>query len=54
MISVSDTFFGRIRVVFIQNKSCPLLRQGICNYVGYSFFMEHSWTNSLNLSFSFE
>jgi hypothetical protein len=44
--------FGRIRVVFYQNKICPFLAQGICIYVGHSFFMKHSWTNSFNLSFS--
>ena len=46
--------FGRIRVVFFQNKICPFLTQGICIYVGHSFFMKHSWTNSFNLSFSLE
>ena len=29
--------FGRISV-FLQNKICPFLAQGICIYVGHSFF----------------
>jgi hypothetical protein len=47
---------SRIRVVcsFLQNNICPFLAQGICIYVGHSFFMKHSWTNSINLSFSLE
>ena len=31
--------FGRIRVVFFkQSKICPFLAQGICIYVGHSFY----------------
>ena len=46
--------FGRIRVFFQRNKIYLFLAQGICIYVGLSFFMKHSWTNSLNMFFSLE
>jgi hypothetical protein len=36
--------FGRIQIRFV----------GICIYVGRSYFMKHSWTDSFNLSFSVE
>ena len=42
--------FGRIRVFFF----VFFLAEGICICVGHSsfeFFMKHSWTNSLGLSF---
>jgi hypothetical protein len=40
---------------FWQNKICQFLRQGIyIIYVSHCVFMKHSWTNSFNLSFSFE
>jgi hypothetical protein len=46
--------FGGISVLFfcffLQNKICPFLAQGIWPF----FFMKHSWTNFLNLSFSLE
>ena len=40
MISVSGNFLGTIGVVlfFLQNKTCPFLAQGICIYVGHSFY----------------
>jgi hypothetical protein len=48
--------FGRIRVVFfiflLQHKICSFLAQAICIYVVHSFLMNHSWTNSLNMTFS--
>ena len=31
--------FGRIRVIFSQNKICPFLAQEICIYNGHYFFM---------------
>jgi hypothetical protein len=36
-----------------ENKIRPFLAQGICIYVGHIIF-KHSWTSSLNLSFSLE
>jgi hypothetical protein len=36
--------------MWILNKICLFLAKGICIYVGHSFFMKYSWTNSLNLS----
>ena len=45
--------FGRISD-FLQNKICPFLAQGICIYVGHSLFINHNWTNSLNVSFILE
>jgi hypothetical protein len=48
MISVSEN-----QSDFLQNKIRPFLAQGICIYVGHIIF-KHSWTSSINLSFSLE
>jgi hypothetical protein len=44
-----EELFGRIRAggFVFQNKICPFLAQGVCVYVGHSFFMKHSWTKLL-------
>ena len=52
-ISVSENFLVESRVVFYKIR-CLFLAQGICIYVGHSFLMKRSWTNSLNVSFSLE
>ena len=36
MVLVSENFLIESEL-FLQNKNCPLLRQGICIYVGHSF-----------------
>jgi hypothetical protein len=36
---------GRIRMVIYKVKYVPFRPLGICIYIGYSFFMKHSWTN---------
>jgi hypothetical protein len=51
--------WGRLHTRASQEKvfykiRCLFLAQGICIYVGHSFLMKHSWTNSLNVSFSLE
>jgi hypothetical protein len=46
--------FSRNQCFCLHNKICPFLTQSIFIYVGHSFLMKHSWTNSFNLSFSFE
>ena len=41
--------FGSISVVFASTITyVPLLRQYICIYVGNSFFLKQSWTNSFS------
>ena len=45
--------FGRIRVFVLQSKICPFQHK-ICVSTLPIHFYEHSWPNSLNLSFSLE
>ena len=51
MMSVSDNFLLESEWFFLQNKICLFLKHDIFIYVGHSFFMTQSWTNSFNLSF---